>query len=74
MKNKYLENMKYFLSSKESKKQLAFIEKCGEILQHIPSQFFKDEFTNIIYNLDFEGNDLDNLIMETEYHWILIRI
>ena len=96
--NKYPENMKYFLSSKESKKtklvsrqnkiiqniskgqkldeytnlefyneipyeKAAFIEKSEEILQHIPSQYFKDEFTNIIYNLDFGENDLDNLVI-----------
>ena len=38
-------------------------EKCENVLSMLPIQYFKDEFMNIINNLYFEGNDLDNLII-----------
>ena len=40
-----------------------FIEKCEEILCYLPIIYLKDEFTNIIENLELEENDNDNLII-----------
>ena len=40
-----------------------FLEKCEEILQYLPIKYFKDEFINIIKNIDLEDYDIDKVII-----------
>ena len=39
-----------------------FCEKCEEILRYLPIKYFKDEYTNLINNIDFRINDDDVII------------
>ena len=40
-----------------------FLEKCEEVLEYLPIKYFKDEFINIIKNIDLENNDRDDVII-----------
>ena len=40
-----------------------YLDKCEEIFQYLPIKYFQEEFTNIIKNIDLEGNDKNNLII-----------
>ena len=39
------------------------LEKCEEILQYLPIKYFEEEFIGFIKNIDLEGNDIDNVII-----------
>ena len=40
-----------------------FLEKCEEILEYLPISYFKEEFINIIKNINFEDNNIENVII-----------